>query len=86
MKRITIGTLALGALLVTAPAATAKTMPENTCASGYEFWDVKTRPYQADNDVDEAGNDDGWVCARALGEGLSKQYGTDATIYHFVDN
>jgi len=35
-------------------------------ASGFVLWDVDTEPYQADNKVDAAGNDNGRVCARAM--------------------
>jgi hypothetical protein len=36
--------------------------------------------------VDEAGDHNGFVCARLLGQGLSRQYGTELPIYLFVDD
>ena len=58
--------LALLSLTPPAGSAQADRSPCPAGASGFVHWDVDTEPYQADNRVDAAGNDNGWVCARAL--------------------
>jgi hypothetical protein len=60
--------LILTALSFALPAASAQA-DRSPCpggASGFVHWNIDTEPYQADNFVDAAGNDNGWVCARAL--------------------
>jgi hypothetical protein len=65
----TVKTLALClaslALIAAASPASARS-PGGHCppaVSGYQHWDVTTEPYQVDNRLDEAGNNNGMVCA-----------------------
>lgn len=86
MKRVLLSAVTAGLLLAgTMPAALAGP-PDDGCARGFVLWDVETEPYQADRAVDEAGNANGYVCARRLGAGLSRQYGIDLPIYLFTDD
>ncbi len=53
--------------------------------SGYVVWDVSTEPYQADNNVDEQGNKNGFACAKPS----SKTFELDGVvyvIYNFIDD
>jgi hypothetical protein len=86
MRPTSILSATLAVLLIgsTAPALAAP--PSDGCARGFVLWDTAEEPYLADDAVDEAGNDNGWVCARQLGEGLSRQYGVEFPIYLFVDD
>lgn len=96
MKNITksamIAALATPLILVAGASTASAAAPDDGCARGFELWDVETNngaeefDYQADNWTDEAGNTDGFVCARALGQGVSKSIGVDFTIYQFTDN
>src|SRR4051794_11663529 len=53
--------------------------------SGYVLWDVAAQPYGADNQVDEHGNADGWVCAGPKKVVLDEN-GNPFQIYNFIDN
>jgi hypothetical protein len=78
---------ATAAILLFGSTATAlASPPTDGCPRGFVLWDTAAEPYQADDAVDEAGNHNGYVCARQLGQGLSRQYGTDLPIYLFVDD
>jgi hypothetical protein len=85
MRPITILSATLGVLLVGSTAALASP-PSDGCSRGFARWSTATEPYMADDAVDEAGNHNGFVCARLLGQGLSRQYGTELPIYLFVDD
>ena len=43
------------------------------------------KPYGADNLVDEAGNNDGWVCAKPIYV-VTDDDGSPFQIYNFLDN
>ena len=91
-----VATLATSLFLVTGASAATAAAPEDGCARGFELWDVDDpandysdeMPYMADNRVDENGNGDGSVCARALGGGVSISVGmpSDFVVYEFSDN
>ena len=53
--------------------------------SGYIVWDVATEPYQADNNVDEQGNNNGLACARPTRKTVEVD-GVIYTIYNFIDD
>jgi hypothetical protein len=75
------------ALLVPASPATAAS-PGGHCppaVSGYQIWDVNTEPYRADNGVDEKGNNNGLVCAKAEKIVLDDN-GEPFQIYNFIDD
>ena len=74
------------ALVLPAGPALAAPPSGSWCATGWERWDVSAEPHQMDDRVDEAGNGNGIVCARALGEGWSKKFGVPDTIYNFDDD
>lgn len=84
MRSTLITTAATAALLLSAGPAQGAQPSGSWCAAGWQTWDVSTEPYQQDNAADEDGN--GFVCARALGEGQSKQFDTSLTIYNFADD
>jgi hypothetical protein len=86
MRPIAILSATLAVLLVGSSAPAHASPPSDGCPRGFDLWSTATEPYQADDEVDQAGNDNGWVCARQLGEGLSRQYGTDLPIYLFADD
>lgn len=86
MRTMLITTAATAALLLPGATPVLAATPTGGCAAGFLHWTATTEPYQVDDAVDEAGNGDGYVCARALGEGHAKQFGVDATIYMFTDN
>ena len=60
--------------------------PDDGCPRGILLWDVTTHPYQADREVDEAGNNNGYVCARELGQGWNKRFDVDLPLYLFADD
>lgn len=74
MKNITksamISALATPLILVADASAASAAAPDDGCARSFEYWDMDTGPDMSDNWVDEGGNDDGYVCARALGKGV----------------
>jgi hypothetical protein len=86
MRPTSILSATLAVLLVGSAAPALASPPSDGCARGFVVWDTATEPYLADDAADEAGNGNGWVCARQLGEGLSRQYGVDFPIYLFVDD
>jgi hypothetical protein len=86
MRPIAILSATVAILLVGSTAPALASPPSDGCSRGFVRWDTAEEPYMADDAVDEAGNDNGWVCARQLGQGLSRQYGTDLPIYLFVDD
>jgi hypothetical protein len=85
MRRVPMVATITALLLLSSSAALAAP-PTDGCSHGFEIWSVANQPYQADDAVDQAGNDNGYVCARQLGVGLLRQYGTDLPIYLFVDD
>jgi hypothetical protein len=64
-------------------AASGSSCPPGNCE--YVLWDVDTEPYQADNEVDEQGNADGWACAKPTKVVLDEN-GNPFQIYSFIDN
>lgn len=88
MKKITIGSLTVGALLLAAAPAAMATPFNGECPQGFLTWPTSTGPYGVDDDVDLAGNGDGTVCARKLGQGINRQHQLplDFAVYMFVDN
>ena len=87
MKRRFMRTAAAAVVAMTlaAPAVSAAP-PDEGCPRGFMLWSVDAEPYKADNRTDEEGNNNGFVCARRLGKGLSKQFGTDLPIFLFTDD
>jgi hypothetical protein len=53
--------------------------------SGFIPWDVATEPYQADNRVDEQGNNNGMACALPL-KTVVLDDGTVFQLYNFIDD
>ena len=49
------------------------------------MWNVNTEPYGADNFVDERGNNDGSVCAKAIYVVTDEEV-SPFQIYNFLDN
>ena len=94
MKNITksamIAALATPLLLVAGASAASAAAPDDGCARGFELWDVEIEPYMVDNAIDAAGNNDGYVCARALGKGVLNTLPPGApdisVVYQFTDN
>jgi hypothetical protein len=88
MKRIVIcaAALVIGSMAFGGPAradsAGGHCPPPN---SGFIVWDVNTEPYQADNRVDEQGNNNGIVCARPL-KIIIDENGNPFQIYNFIDD
>jgi hypothetical protein len=75
------------AVAVAVPA-TAADLSHDRCPpgnSGYVLWDVSAQPYRADNAVDEAGNNDGFACAKPGGVFILDD-GTPFQLYNFIDN
>ena len=86
MKLLALG-VASAALLVPVPPATAAS-PGGHCppaSSGYRVWDVSAEPYQVDNQVDTAGNNNGQVCAKA-GKIIIDENGEPFQVYNFIDD
>jgi len=75
------------ALLVSASPATAASSGGHCppAVSGYQIWDVNTQPYQADNRVDEKGNNNGFVCAKPEKIGVDAS-GQPLQLYNFIDD
>jgi hypothetical protein len=86
MKRLLLQSIMIAALVVASASAAFASPPDDGCARGFDLWNVATGPYLADNQVDEEGNQDGWVCARLLGPGVSRSVGVDIPVYLFSDN
>ena len=53
--------------------------------SGFILWHVDTAPYEADNFLDAAGNNNGWVCARQLPQTFVEN-GVEYPIQNFIDD
>jgi hypothetical protein len=86
MRPTSILSATLAVLLVGSTTPALASPPSDGCARGFVLWDTAAEPYLADDAVDEAGNGNGWVCARQLGQGLSRQYGVDLPIHLFIDD
>lgn len=86
MRPTSILSATIAVLLFGSTAPALASPPSDGCSRGFDRWSTATEPYMADDAVDLAGNRNGWVCARLLGQGLSRQYGTDLPIYLFVDD
>jgi hypothetical protein len=86
MRPMSILSATTAILLFGSTATALASPPTDGCPRGFVLWDTAAEPYQADDAADESGNHNGYVCARRLGEGLSRQYGTDLPIYLFVDD
>jgi len=78
-------TLALLSLAMPAGSAQADPSPCPAGASGFVLWNVDTEPYLADNRIDAAGNDNGWVCARDL-PGTFLADGEEYQTQNFIDD
>jgi hypothetical protein len=88
MFKIVTGLAAAAGLLCLATPAQASNTAGNGCPpvkSGFVLWDVGNEPYHADNLVDEAGNNDGWACARPTYV-VTDENGDPFQIYNFIDN
>ena len=87
MYKILVGCgLALGSVALTVPAGAAPIGGHCPPAvSGYIRWDVNTEPYQADNLVDAAGNNNGTVCAKP-GRIVVDENGNDIQTYNFIED
>jgi hypothetical protein len=77
---------ALAALAI--PVASAE---QEGCPSGFELIGVTeagdARQVLTAQSVDAAGNNDGFVCRRALGDGIFHDFpGRPDTVYHWQDN
>jgi hypothetical protein len=74
-----------------ATTAGAESPLPNGCPSGYELISVDAveNPLQAvtAERVDTGGNNDGYACRRALGDGIFHTFpGRPDTVYHWADN
>ena len=87
-KRAMITALVMPLFMVAGVSEASAAAPEDGCARGFVEWDVETGPYMVDNAVDQAGNNDDVVCARALGQGAATSLGlpVDFVVYQFADN
>ena len=86
MYKIVMGLAAVASIFCL--AAPAQATSPNACppANGRNIlWDVNTEPYQADNFVDEHGNNDGLVCARPTRVVIDED-GNPFQYYNFIDN
>jgi hypothetical protein len=87
MRKFVAGGFVVAALLgVHGPAWAG--VAEGHCpppVSGYIYWDVTTEPYQADNNVDEQGNNNGVACALPTKKTFELD-GVVYTIYNFIDD
>lgn len=87
MSRVATGLAIVTALTwLAAPVQAAPT--GESCPggrSGFVLWDVRAEPYAVDNRVDEGGNNDGWVCAKAIYV-VTDDDGNPFQIYNFLDN
>ena len=87
MRKFVVGGFVVAGLLgVPGPAWAG--VAEGHCpppVSGYIYWDVTTEPYQADNNVDERGNNNGVACALP-GKKTFELDGVVYTIYNFIDD
>lgn len=77
-----ITTVAATLFLLSGATIAAASPGGEGCAPGYTTWDVSAEPYQADNLVDEEGNNNGVVCARAIG----KPHPSGGQMYQFRDD
>lgn len=87
MLRI-VSVLAAIAFLICLAAPTQASPSGSSCPDGssrFVLWDVSTEPYGVDNFVDEAGNNDGWACAKPIYV-VTDEDGNPFQIYNFLDN
>jgi hypothetical protein len=87
MKVLAAFCLTAAALLLPGSPATAASSGGHCppTVSGYQIWDVDTEPYLEDNRVDEAGNDNGFVCAKP-GKIIIDENGEPFQVYNFIDD
>jgi hypothetical protein len=87
MKKFVVGGIAVAGLLGVPGAAWAGSAGGHCPPpqSGYLVWDVTTEPYQADNNVDEQGNNNGVACARPTTKTVEID-GVVYRIYNFIDD
>ncbi|MEN8239830.1 MAG: hypothetical protein ABFR53_11605 [Actinomycetota bacterium] len=93
MRKTTIATLVVAMMAIAGPAVAGPGNPQDTgCPAGMELIsvsDLLADGYNLPASVDDAGNNDGYVCGRALGDGTLNSYPDDIpvdTIYNFSDN
>ena len=87
MSKIVTG-MAAAAILVCLPAPADASTSGTSCPggnSGFVMWNVNTEPYGVDNVIDERGNNDGFVCAKAIYV-VTDEEGNPFQIYNFLDN
>ena len=85
-KFLACGVLVVG--MMAAPGVASARSDGGHCpppVSGYVVWDVTTAPYQADNNVDEQGNNNGFACARPTTKTVEID-GVVYRIYNFIDD
>jgi len=85
---IRTGSLLILALFSFAAPATVAHADSSACpggASGFVLWNVDAAPYQADNHVDQAGNANGWVCAKPMPNYFVSN-GQEYQVQNFIDD
>jgi hypothetical protein len=86
VKRAALSLIAGGILIAGLAGQASATSPFTGCPPSYQAWDVSTEPYQADNFVDQKGNNDGTVCAKQIDNKTFELNGTTFPLYNFIDN
>jgi hypothetical protein len=86
MKRAALSLIAGGILIGGLAGQASATSPYTGCPPSYQVWDVSTEPYQADNFVDQKGNNDGIVCAKQVDNKTFELNGVTYPLYNFIGN
>lgn len=88
-KSLNAATAIAGAALLVGLPVAAHASPQGAgCPggnSGFSLWDTSAEPYQVDNRVDAAGNQDDLVCAKPIYV-TTDGSGQPFQIYNFLDN
>ena len=86
LKRAALSLIAGGILIAGLAGQASAKSPFTGCPPSYQVWDVSTQPYQADNLVDQKGNNDGIVCVKRIDAKTFEFEGQLFPLYNFIDN
>ena len=86
LKRAALSLIAGGILIAGLAGQASAKSPFTGCPPSYQVWDVSTQPYQADNLVDQKGNNDGTACAKQIDDKTFELNGAMFPLYNFIDN
>jgi hypothetical protein len=86
VKRAALSLIAGGILIAGLAGQASGKSPFTGCPPSYQVWDISTQPYQADNLVDQKGNNDGTVCAKQIDDKTFALNGAMFPLYNFIDN